>query len=383
MPAKKATKQTVPSPKDVRVKVSQGDVPAYSLDEALRVPRAIADHYGFKPTKPLNVAAGMAMQPNSGPFRMLAGAAIAYGLTTGGPNAPEIAITPLGMRIVRPTVEGDDLKAMREALLKPRVIGQFLRKYADAPIPREDIGLNVLHDLGVPRDRAKIVFQLILTGAGSVGLVKEIKTKKYISLDGVSKIAAPLNGDINAELDELTDEVVPEPLAPPLSIPSTPLPSSDIQRAQRRVYVTHGKNRAFVDPIKKLLVFGELEPVVSVERPSVWQPVPDKIMNEMRSCGAAIIHVDAELKLLDNEANEHIVLNPNVLMEIGAAMALFGRRFILLVKDGSKLPSNLQGLFEVRYSGEVLDGDATVRLLEAIRDIKNHPMPDRYSAPTS
>src|SRR5687768_9446248 len=156
---------------------------------------------------------------------------------------------------------------------------------------------------------------------------------------------------------------------------------ADVQRAQRRVYITHGKNRAFVEPVKKLLAFGELEPVVSAERPSVSQPVPDKIMNEMRSCGAAIIHVDAELKLLDSDANEHIVLNPNVLMEIGAAMALFGRRFILLVKDGVKLPSNLQGLFEVRYSGDSLDGDATVRLLEAIRDIKNHPMPDRYSAP--
>jgi hypothetical protein len=51
-------------------------------------------------------------------------------------------------------------------------------------------------------------------------------------------------------------------------------------------------------------------------------------------------------------------------------MALFGRRFILLVRDGVRLPSNLQGLYEVRYSGEVLDGDATIRLLGAIKDIK-------------
>ena len=40
---------------------------------------------------------------------MLTGAAIAYGVTSGGPNASEIAIAPLGMRIVRPTKEGDDL----------------------------------------------------------------------------------------------------------------------------------------------------------------------------------------------------------------------------------------------------------------------------------
>ena len=90
----------------------------------------------------------------------------------------------------------------------------------------------------------------------------------------------------------------------------------------------------------------------------------------MRSCGAAIIHVEDELRLMDSEANEQIVLNPNVLIEIGAAMALYGKRFILLVKSGVKLPSNLQGLFEVRYEGDSLDGAATIKLLEAINDMK-------------
>lgn len=126
-----------------------------------------------------------------------------------------------------------------------------------------------------------------------------------------------------------------------------------------------------------MLKFGELDPLISIEKISVSQPVPDKVMNDMRSCGAAIIHVDAELKLIDSEAKEHIVLNPNVLMEIGAAMALYGRRFILLVKEGVRLPSNLQGLFEVRYSGDKLDGDSTIKLLEGINDIKNHPLPER------
>ena len=112
---------------------------------------------------------------------------------------------------------------------------------------------------------------------------------------------------------------------------------------------------------------------MSVEKQSVSQPVPDKVMNEMRACAAAIIHVEDELVLLDREANEHVILNPNVLIEIGAAMALFGRRFILLVKDGVRLPSNLQGLFEVRYTGDTLDGTATIRLLEAINELKKLP----------
>ena len=99
----------------------------------------------------------------------------------------------------------------------------------------------------------------------------------------------------------------------------------------RRVFITHGKNTAFIEPIKELLGFGELIPVVSIQKESVAQPVPDKVMNDMRGCGAAIIHVDGEMKLLDSDAKEHTVINPNVLTEIGAAMALYGRRFILLV----------------------------------------------------
>jgi predicted nucleotide-binding protein len=59
-----------------------------------------------------------------------------------------------------------------------------------------------------------------------------------------------------------------------------------------------------------------------------------------------------------------------VLIEIGAAMALYGRRFILLVEKGATLPSNLQGLYEVRYEGEKLDYDATMRLLKAFNDFR-------------
>lgn len=96
----------------------------------------------------------------------------------------------------------------------------------------------------------------------------------------------------------------------------------------------------------------------------------------MRQCGAAIIHIDEELQLMDEKAEKHVVLNPNVLIEIGAAMALYSRRFILLVKEGIELPSNLKKLFEVRYAGEALDGDATIKLMEAINDIKNHSLPE-------
>src|ERR1700730_9892613 len=110
-------------------RISQADIPAYSLEQALRVPKAIADNYNLKPTTPLKVAAGMGISPTTGPFKMITGAAVAYGLTDGGGQSAQIEIAPRGLRILRPKREGDELAAKREAFLKPRVIGQFLRQY--------------------------------------------------------------------------------------------------------------------------------------------------------------------------------------------------------------------------------------------------------------
>ncbi len=143
---------------------------------------------------------------------------------------------------------------------------------------------------------------------------------------------------------------------------------SKVSAENRRVFVTHGKNKALIPQLKELLTFGKLEPIVSIERESVSKPVPDKVMDDMRSCGAAIIHVDADRELFTPEGDKEVVINSNVLIEIGAAMALYGRRFILLVQRGVRLPSNLQGLYEVRYDGDKLDGDATLRLLKAFNE---------------
>ncbi|WP_020698014.1 TIR domain-containing protein [Reyranella massiliensis] len=360
-----------------RDRLSQVDVPMYALDSAIRVPKAIADNYGSGAVTPLQLAAALDMSPSSGPFRSLCGAAIAYGLTNGGYNAQQIELQSLGRRITKPLTENDDQLAKREALQKPRVIGEFLKKYADSPLPRADIAVNVLQSMGVPADRADAVFSMIVEGAKAVGLIREIKGKQYIELGGVAPMQIEAGYDDSAaeDLEPMGGEAPPSPTAPiaPFQTGAAITPVIN-----RRVFITHGKDKSFLDPIRKLLGFGEMIAVVSVEKQSVSKPVPDKVMDDMRSCSAAIIHVDAEDTFIDKEANERKILNPNVLIEIGAAMALYGRRFILLVRSGVELPSNLQGLYEVRYTGDALDGAATIKLLEAINDIKNNPIPERY-----
>jgi predicted nucleotide-binding protein len=369
-----------------RAYISQADVPSCSLERALKIASTIGDNYGYKPSTPLQVAKALEVAPSTGGFRMLTGASIAYGLTTGGYNADSISITSLGLRIVRPTLEGDDLAARREALLRPRVIREFLQKYNGAPVPKESIAQNVLMELGVPQDRTEDILKLILEGAEVVGFLQTIKDRKYVEL-GNTVTPEPSGSEEPADESDAVSK--PETLpgltnVPTLKVvtptaaaaPASPALATGLaDRHARRVFITHGKNKAFIEPIRKLLAFGELEAVVAEENQTVSQPVPEKVMGDMRSCGAAIIHVDDERRLLDSEAKEHVVLNENVLIEIGAAMALYGHRFILVVKEGVELPSNLQGLYKVKYSGDMLDGNATIKLLEAINDMKKRPLP--------
>jgi hypothetical protein len=367
---------TAAAPATQRKYVSQADVPTSTLERAIRIPQAIADNYGYKPTSPLQVAVALNVQPSSSNFRMLTGAAIAYGLTSGGYNADTISITPLAMRIVRPTVEGDDTAAMREAFLKPRVIREFLQKYDRAPIPRDDIARNVLTELGVPTDRTAEVLTLIVEGARELSFLQQIKDRTYVDLSGTKTTVENKGTEASSPT---TDEVIPDdnveentlPLTPPLVVTRRP----DDAARLRRVFISHGKNRALIDPIKKLLTFGEFVPVAEIENQTVSQPVPTKIMTGMRSCGAAIIHVEDERRISDDKGEVHVMLNENVLIEIGAAMALYGDRFILVVKDGVKLPSNLQGLLQLRYKGDTLDVNETVALMEAMKDMKGRSLP--------
>lgn len=138
-----------------------------------------------------------------------------------------------------------------------------------------------------------------------------------------------------------------------------------------RVFITHGKNLKILDQVKQIVMYGKFEPVVAMEHETLAKPVPQKVMDEMRTCDAAVINVTTEQLLLDGDGNEVQKINENVLIEIGAAMALYGDRFILLVEEGVMLPSNLQGLYECRYQGSELNMPATMKLLEAFNEFGN------------
>ena len=172
-----------------RVRIPQSDVPSCDIEAAMRVARAINDQYANSPTRPMHVATAMGLSAGSSGFRSLTGASVAYGMTKGGYNAETISLTDLGRRIVTPTVDGDDKVAMREAVLRPRIPREFLRRYDGHALPSTEVALNVLReDLGVDTSRVEATYDLIRQSAGFVGFVHQgVTGTEHIDLQGPSE----------------------------------------------------------------------------------------------------------------------------------------------------------------------------------------------------
>lgn len=233
--------------------LSQTDVPGMSLEHATRVPRAIVDEHAGRPTRPLDVAHAMKVQPSSGPFRTICGASIAYGLTEGGYNADTITVTDLGRRVVdKPIDDPDGLAARREAVLKPRVIREFLQKYDGAKMPREDVALNVLDGLNVPKDSLSRAWGLISDAARQVRFLKDINGVQYVDLKNTPMPTAKQdeqpNADDNASFADLPEPQASGPRATAPPPPSTTASEKGPDLRDTRVFVTHGKNRELNSP---------------------------------------------------------------------------------------------------------------------------------------
>lgn len=369
---KGAKKFTAPKGDDKRVYFKQSDFPQATLQQAQRIASALVENFAGDSGSPPDVALSLGISPSSSSWKTLAGASIAYGLSEGGVNANVIKLTSLGRKLVAPEAEGEDLIARREAVLKPRILREFFEKYRRAKLPNEQIAANVLKALGLPGDRAANALEVIKANGTYAGIIRETPTGPFINLDspGVpSPTATPDLADLSNESQ--SDETTRAAPAPHVEASAKARPAAAVVDAKvNRVFISHGKQRAIVAQIKELLTFGSFEPVISVERESTAIPVPEKVFEDMRSCGAGVLHVGAEGKYLDRDGNEQVKLNDNVLIEIGAAMALYGKRVILLVEKGVVLPSNLQGLYRCEFEGDKLDYESTMKLLKTFNQFR-------------
>ncbi len=145
---------------------------------------------------------------------------------------------------------------------------------------------------------------------------------------------------------------------------------SHAQRSQR-IFITRTDGGKVSEHVKGLVASGQFEPVVARHRGPAGGPLLYELIEQMRSCDTAIIHVGAGAAGADADRQPQI--SDDVLIEIGAAMALYGREFVLLVEDAIVLPPSLRGLREWRYSGDASKMPGMMQLLRAFSSFAQWP----------
>ena len=171
-PQNSSTEAKSAKPKQSRL--LQTACPSVTLAEALAVPQAIKDNFAGQATAALLVAEACGVTPASSNWRVLTGAAVAYGLTNGAYNSKEISITPLGERIVAPLIEGDSEIALREAALKPTILSEFYHQYDRNKLPKVEIAYNVLQKKGVPAERLENAWNILRANATRTNMLRVI-----------------------------------------------------------------------------------------------------------------------------------------------------------------------------------------------------------------
>lgn len=377
----KNNQKTSEAQRSQKNRVQQTALPLFSLEDALVVATSIKNQFAGQPSAPLLVAEACGISPTSSNWRYIAGCSAAYGVTEGGYNAQVIKLTDLGERIVAPLKEGDDILAKREAVLIPSILSDFYKTYNNNKLPRKDIGLNVLQKKGVPVDRLESTWNILRKNAEYVGFLRVISGNEYIYLDvpqprqveqveQVSQQVQPAAIETIGSTEQLPQELmtrlnISEPASQEAKTSTPP------QREKPNIFISHGKNsQVIVGQLKELLCYGQMNPIVSVERETTAVPVPDKVFDDMRNCDAGIINIESEsIQAASGETINR--LNENVLIEIGAAIALYQKKVILLCKKGTVLPSNLQGLYRCEYEGNQLDYASTMKLLKTMQELRN------------
>jgi predicted nucleotide-binding protein with TIR-like domain len=361
--SKAAPKGAVPKKK--RTYVKQTDVPSQSVDDALRVARALADEYGKQPTRPIDVAKAMELTPGATQFKTITGASIAYGFTEGGYNAEHITLTELGRRAIAPTEEGDDLKAKREGFLRPRVINEFMTKYDGSKVPSEAIAENVLESMGVAGDHTQRTLKVILEGAEHLGLLTDFSGKDWVDLGAtLQQPAGPDDEEAGEEevgADE-SDDTSDDTHELPAQLEKEPEP----KKRPNVLFVGHGKNKKPLGQLTGLLDKLKIPYRVAESEPNKGRPIPIKVRETMEQCGASILIFSADEELFDKDGESVWKNSENVGHELGAAAVMYDDRIIIFKEEGVSLASNYGSIGYIGFEKNKLDAKLADLLTELV-----------------
>jgi predicted nucleotide-binding protein with TIR-like domain len=344
--------------------------PPMSLDRALIVARTIEHEASGMTTSRLTLAELLDSTPTSRVFKDMVASSRFYGLTTGGINADEFALTDLGARAASddPDESGPALKeaVMNVAPYKIFFV-QFKGKKVPTPKPMNDF---LVRDAGIDEERAEEASAYILSDAKTAGLVRKVKNADWVDLSGTP---APRVGD-----DEDGDDDVPEP---ELDVPDADDGGGggdhdggggdekhNLRKRARpnAIFVGHGKNKKPRDQLTKILGQYGIPFKVAEDEPNRGRPIPIKVKETMEECGAAILIFSADEELFDKDGESVWRPSENVVNELGAASIMYDSRIIIFREETVSLATNYESIGYITFEHDDLTAKANDLFRELI-----------------
>jgi hypothetical protein len=294
--------------------------PRRTLEQALRVPRALRDHNGGNPWPPTEIAKSLEIGAKSGNFFYLTSASKQYGLTGGTSQTAEISLTDLGRKAVYPDSAAVERAAFREAFLKVSVFRRVLEHYGGNNLPEKEYRENTLYtQFGLDPSVQDEFVDLLNKNTRFVGIGSSFETRPPVAVPSpeAAGTEAPAAQTI-AKPEEATDET-------PVCFVIMPFVEHDEDR-----YPTGFFREVLDSLLTPAITAAGLEVRTAQRRGS--DLIQSTIINELLA---------ADLVLAD--LTEH---NPNVLFELG--MRIAEDKPVVLVK--------------AKGTGNVFDVDQVMRI---------------------
>lgn len=331
-------------------------IPHHTLEEALKVARAIQNKNAGKPWKPIFVAEALGISPTSSNFRELTSSSYKYGLTQGTWNAQLISLTPLGSSITKPKDRKQEVKDLQNAALKIDVFKRVYEHYRDAKFPSPDDSYfkNMLEtDFDVPRDLVDECITLLIENGKFTQIIREMTAGPFVVFA--------------EEPPEVPLEMPTEEIERPEGIPAEEKPEAlPTPPLVNQIFVAHGKNTVPLEQLKKILTEFKVPFKVALDEPHKGRPISKKVADLMRSCTSAIVIFTADEEYADAEGNKTYRPSDNVVYELGAASVLYEDRIVILKEDGVTLASDFSDLGYISFEKNKIKAKAMDLIKELI-----------------
>ena len=165
-----------------RIQVSAEQLPRKSLEQALRVARALRDVHAGGPAKWPQIAEAMGISAGNQVNKYFLWSAHAYGLVDKDDDT--YSLSEIGRKILAPTNANEDKEAQVRALMTPVLFSRFFTDYNGSPFPAEEHIGNVLEvRYNVPRERVDEAKQLLKDNGIFTGLLRQSDGGMAVRLD--------------------------------------------------------------------------------------------------------------------------------------------------------------------------------------------------------